>query len=117
MQHHYPTLYRPHNTPPAFLGVSPPSSPCPPQPHPPSPAFPVPGALYAPISDTDIVLAGLELMPVTMVFCMVDGGKAFAARHRRDAPAVHRTLAAVVCSVLRQVRLPLLASSAKAAQG
>lgn len=50
---------------------------------------------------------------MTMVFCMVDGGKAFAARHRRDAPAVHRTLAAVVRSVLRQVRLQPLASSAK----
>ena len=40
---------------------------------------------------------------VTMVFCCVDGGKQFVAKHRRDAEHVHQQLVAVMRSVLVQV--------------
>ena len=43
------------------------------------------------------------LPPVTMVFAMVDGGKLFAMRHRKDARAVHLCCASVILSTLRQV--------------
>lgn len=61
------------------------------------------GALFAPVSSCDIALTGLELPPVTVVFCMVDAGKQFALRHRRDAHLIHHVLEAVVRSILRQV--------------
>ena len=41
--------------------------------------------------------------PVTMVFCCVDGGKQFVAKHRRDAEQLHQQLVAVMRSVLMQV--------------
>lgn len=63
----------------------------------------VAGALFAPVSSCDIALTGLELPPVTVVFCMVDAGKQFALRHRRDAHLIHHVLEAVVRSILRQV--------------
>ena len=40
---------------------------------------------------------------VTMVFAMVDGGKQFAARQRREGAVVHSRLSAMMRSVLRQV--------------
>ena len=51
-------------------------------------------------------MAGLvaPLPPMTMVFCMVDGGKMYAIRHRRDARLVHLGCLSVVLSTLRQVR-------------
>ena len=39
-----------------------------------------------------------------MVFCMVDGGKQFAAKHRHDARVVHAELVALIRGLLRQVR-------------
>ena len=38
-----------------------------------------------------------------MVFCMVDGGKQFAAKHRHDARVVHAELVALIRGLLRQV--------------
>ena len=40
---------------------------------------------------------------VTAVFCSVEGGKQYAARHRTDARSVHLELLAVSRSVLRHV--------------
>ena len=40
---------------------------------------------------------------VTMVFCCVDGGKQFVAKHRNDAQHVHQELVAVMRSILIQV--------------
>ena len=39
-----------------------------------------------------------------MVFCMVDGGKQFAAKHRHDARVVHAEMVALIRGLLRQVR-------------
>ena len=63
-----------------------------------------PGSLCAPLSASDLVPAGVVLPAVTMVFCMADGGKTYASKHRRDARDVHAQLLATMRSVLRQAR-------------
>ena len=49
------------------------------------------------------VLDSAALPPITMVFCMVDGGKLYAVRHRKDARMVHLCCASIILSTLRQV--------------
>ena len=47
---------------------------------------------------------GVEgLSRVTAVFCMVDGGKAYAAKNRSEAKLVNCELVAVIRNALRQV--------------
>ena len=48
-------------------------------------------------------MTGMGLATVTMVFCSVDGGKAFATRHRSSAKEVHAELVAVMRNALRSV--------------
>ena len=45
----------------------------------------------------------MVLPAITMVFCIVDGGKGFSARFRRDARRVHDVCAACIRACLRCV--------------
>ncbi len=45
----------------------------------------------------------MTLPPITMAFAIVDGGKTFAARHRRDVRRVNDVCAACIRSCLRVV--------------
>jgi hypothetical protein len=45
----------------------------------------------------------LSLPPITMVFCCVDGGKAFASRNRTEAHEVHCIIASIIRNTLCQV--------------
>ena len=64
----------------------------------------LPGALSAPVAATDTFPSHLSVTMVTIVFCMVEGGKQYAAKSRRDAREVHVQLVALLRSVLLQVR-------------
>lgn len=59
------------------------------------------GALEAPIMGVSEDIA-LNLPPITMVFCCVDGGKAFASKFRGEAHEVHTIIAGIIRNTLRQ---------------
>ena len=56
-----------------------------------------------PLTRTDRPPGVGGLSCVTAVFCMVDGGKAYAAKNRSEAKLVNRELVAVIRNALRQV--------------
>ena len=53
-------------------------------------------------------LSGEGGVGVTAVFCMVDGGKAFAAKSKTDAKKVHHEIVAIMRNVLRHVGASVL---------
>ena len=70
--------------------------------------FDAPGTLNAALSPTDQVLSttpgASSGMPfIGMVFCLVEGGKGYASKHRADASVVHQELVAIIKSTLRQI--------------
>ena len=56
-----------------------------------------------PLNHLDRHSTAFGLIPVTMVFSMVEGGKAYVAKHRTDAKRVNAELVAVMRNALRQV--------------
>ncbi|GAX78935.1 hypothetical protein CEUSTIGMA_g6375.t1 [Chlamydomonas eustigma] len=69
-----------------------------------TPYFDAAGSLFAPLTPLDrIPSSSLGLTRISMVFCMVEGGKAYASRSRGDAQQVIAEIAALMRSLLRQV--------------
>ncbi|KXZ47811.1 hypothetical protein GPECTOR_32g423 [Gonium pectorale] len=62
------------------------------------PYFSAPGTLDAPLGNVD---GPVLLPPITMVFAIVENGKAFSAKFRRDARRVHDLIAACIRACLR----------------
>ena len=62
------------------------------------PYFCAPGTLQAPLGPFDVAQ---PIPNITMVFCMVEGGKVFAARSRADAKVVHETLSSVISDTIK----------------
>ena len=56
-----------------------------------------------PLTPTDRPPMGMGLPQVTAVFCMVDGGTAYAARNRSEAKLVNAEIMAVMRNALRQI--------------
>ena len=56
-----------------------------------------------PLTQSDRPPGAEGLSCVTAVFCMVDGGKAYAAKNRSEAKLVNHKLVAVIRNALRQV--------------
>ena len=61
------------------------------------------GTLAAPLNSLDKISSRVITPPVTMVFAMVDGGKQFSTRQRREGFRIHQKLSAMMRSILRQV--------------
>ena len=61
------------------------------------PYFCAPGTLQAALGPLDV---SHPIPNITMVFCMVEGGKAFAARSRAEAKVVHEVLSRAISDTL-----------------
>ncbi len=64
------------------------------------------GSLLAPLTPTDHAPPGLTSTRISMIFCMVDSGKQYAAKHRADALRVHEQISALTRDLLRMVSSP-----------